>query len=86
MPDLDGRYAVLLDRWLEAYPHHWPLSVLSETLEGARAADAYDGGNPSPIPRSRWRAESRGRTRLLNEATGSTEEGLVCRLEERTDG
>lgn len=85
MSDLDGKYAIVLDRWLQEYGEHWPLTGLFATLDEARAMDAYDGTSPSPVPRAGWDAHAVEPTELLNEATLESEEGDVRRLESRTD-
>lgn len=80
MTDHDPRHVIVLDRWLEEYPDHWPVSVMADTLEEARAEDAYAGGNPATVPRRAYVAHLVERTRLLNESTGGTEEGTIFRL------
>ena len=86
MADLDGKYAIVLDRWLDQYDDHWPLTALFDSLADARAMEAYDGGNPSPVPRARWAAPAMEPTELLNEATLDRERGDIRRLESRVDG
>ena len=86
MSDLHGKYAIVLDRWLEEYDDHWPLTALCESLAEARALEAYDGANPSPLPRVGWEAPVLEPTELLNEATLDREQGDIRRLESRSDG
>lgn len=83
---LDGKYAIVLDRWIGEYDDHWPVTALFESRDEARAMGSYAGGNPSPLPRSSWDAPTEEPVRLLNESTGDTEEGYIRRLESRTDG
>lgn len=80
MTDHDPRHVIVLDRWLEEYPDHWPVSAMADTLEELRSEDAYDGGNPTPVPRHAYVARLVERTRLLNESTGGSEEGTIFRL------
>lgn len=79
--ELDGRYGILLDRWLEAYPDHWPVTALFDTLEAARRRRSHGGHNPSPLPRVAYGARRLEPTRLLDERTGRTEDGGIYRLE-----
>lgn len=85
MSDLDGRYAIVLDRWLEEYEDHWPLTALFETIDEARAMGAYDGAEPAPVPRSGFDAPAVEPTILLNEETLASEKGDIRRLQDRTD-
>lgn len=86
MPDLDGTYAIVLDRWLEEHDDHWPLTAVFDSLVEARAMEAYDGSPPAPVDRGAWEAPPVEPTVLLNEATLEREEGDIRRLESRTDG
>lgn len=79
--DLDGRYVIVLDRWLGEYPDHWPVSAVSDSLDGARRVGGYRGRNPSPVPRSAYAARRLERKRVLDQRTGRTESGAIYRLE-----
>lgn len=85
MTERDPRHVIVLDRWLEEYPDHWPVSVMVDTLEEARAEDAYGGGNPAPVPRRAYVTHLVERTRLLDESTGRIETGTIFRLQRGED-
>ena len=86
MPGYDGHYAIVLDRWLEEEPDHWPLTEVRSTLEEARGVDHYGGDNPATVPRSAYRAVTVEPTELLNTRTRASESGAIRRLEARSDG
>lgn len=85
MSDLEGKYVVVLDRWAEEYGRHWPVTAVFDTLAAARAMDAHDCSNPSPLPKADWAGRREGRTELLAECTGETEGAEILRLERRSD-
>lgn len=86
MSGYDGLYAIVLDRWLEEEPDHWPLTEVRSTLEEARAVDHYGGENPATVPRSAYRATAVEPTELLNTRTLESEAGAIRRMEARDGG
>lgn len=86
MSGYDGLYAIVLDRWVEEEPHHWPLTEVRSTLEDARAVDHYGGENPATVPRSAYRAVAVEPVELLNTRTLESEAGAIRRIEARDRG
>lgn len=86
-PELDGKFAAILDRWAEVYaPDHWPVSVVRDSLEALRSVGQYGGGNPALLPRAGYRARRLEATRLLNARTGELEPAGLYRLEAKGGG
>ena len=79
--DLHGRYGILLDRWRDAYPDHWPVTALFDSLESARRLGSHGGHNPSPVPKTAYGARRLEAIRLLDERTGRVEEGAIYRFD-----
>jgi hypothetical protein len=72
-------YVIMLDSYLEVYPHFWPISAQSDDINVLHHLSQHDG-NPAIIPRSEASMTLLENKSLINSQTGQVNTGGIYRM------
>ena len=84
MPNYDGRHVIMLDGWMEVYPHEWPISKSSASLAAARKHGQCTN-NPTLVSKSNYAAELIENKSLRDTSTGTIASGAIYLMTEREE-
>jgi len=80
MPDYDGKFAIILDKWKRIYPGRWPVSEFRNTLQAARSA-SQTSGNPTILSKNRFNAIIEEDKTILDARTGRQNNCSIYKIE-----
>ena len=82
MSKYDGKYGIILNKWIKVYPDQWPISEYEDTLAQARAI-TQTGGDPELLSKKVFNATFIESKSLINADTGRVVSGGIYKINEK---
>lgn len=83
MGDRPIKYVIMLKKDLATFPDFWPIIAKADEIGVLRQMHQYSG-NPELVPRQEYRMEPVESKSLTDSQTGSSNEGAIYQVIERT--